>query len=271
MGATRRRALLVLACLVAIGVVALLVAYAGRSHLEAPVVQGVNCPDPYRATIGSLALPVAFDGGRVRLSNPPSHPAPAVSRATALVDFESSAEIAGVHSCVGFGLASLTLTPTGTGFDSQVHRLTWVGIAHNQPLPCGAATGARSSRSVSAAVDVVLIDAEETGWVDIYTTRSLSCSGVAYGPTLTAAHQVVSVPFETTIRDGGYYVYYIEPTCSDRGLPQSDGPLPSTIVEIDVAVPFGTCASTHLWTVQPRMGVAGPVRVPVGPKVVLEP
>ena len=264
---------MVLTSLITIGVVVSLVIYAVHSQVKTSAVQDSSCPDLYPGTVDSLPLPSVLDGGRVRLSSPPPHTAPVVSRATALVDFGSSAEIAGVHSCVGFGLANLTLEPTGSGFDARVDRLTWVGIAHNEPLRCaeGARTAKSASRTVPAAVDVVLIDAQEPGWVDIYTTRSLRCDGVATGPTLTTAHQVVSVPFETTMRAGGYYVYYVEPNCADRGSVRSDGPLPSAIAEVDVAVPFGPCATAHLWTVQPPLGVAGPVGVAVGPKAVLQP
>jgi hypothetical protein len=269
-----RRAIKVLAGMVAASIIATLIAYGSRSDHRAPTLPQDQCPAEAashsdRPAIGPLPLPMTFDGGALIVRDLSDSPAPAVPRAQALVDFETTAEVAGVHSCVGFGLASVSLK-SRRGLSPRINRLTWVGIAHSESAQCPGGQLRGSLASVAVPVDVVLIDAEVRDVVDVYASGGISCDGTSYPPTLTAARQVISIPFDMTIKGGAYYVSYVEPACTGHGTVQSDGPLAKAVTEIDVQIPFGGCSSVDPQTAASPRAQAGQVHAPTGPTIVLE-
>jgi hypothetical protein len=265
---TGRGAIRLLAGIVVACVVASLVVYASRSSHERATANdqcaSVTAFDSHLAIIGTLPVPITLDSGALQVREFSRGAVPAVPRLAALMDFESTAEVAGVHSCVGFGLARVTIAAR-MGLTPRVNRLTWVGIAHSESAGC---RGGLSN--VAVPIDVVLVDAERVGVVDVYATGGVSCDGTAYQPTLTAARQVVSVPFTTTIKGEAYYVTYVEPTCTGRETVQRDGPLTHAVTEIDIQIPFNSCLNAN----QPIPALPRPatahLHAPTGPKVVLQ-
>jgi hypothetical protein len=270
---TGRRAVRLLAGIVAACVIASVAVYASRSSHERATAMN-QCPsatmfDSHRPGIGPLPVPITFDSGALSVRGPSDGAVPAVPRASALMDFESTAEVAGVHSCVGFGLARVTITAR-SGLTSRVNRLTWVGIAHSESAGCPRGQLPGGLLSVAVPVDVVLVDAQRLGVVDVYATGGVSCAGTAYQPTLTAARQVISVPFTTTIEGEAYYVTYVEPTCTGRGAVQHDGPLTQAVTEIDIQIPFDSCLSSNQALTSPPDSATAHLHAPTGPKVVLQ-
>jgi hypothetical protein len=238
---------------------------------------GVRCSDAQPASAGRgasspLDLPFDLDDGRL-VAAAPVHPDRAmVSADLARAEFRSTAEVAGPHPCVGFGLAMVTTRPSTVGTGSPA-RLAWVGVVEGVALGCPIITDDTYVVGVPQPVRVVIIDAADPGSVRVYTSRGSYCGFPPTGPSLAAAHQVLSVPFELVNLE---VVAYDMPACGARFDDADFSGSPGTgdlVAWVHVSVPFARshCRVRH---VVETWGVSNDVALnaehaPPGPVAVL--
>ena len=192
-----------------------------------------------------LRLPFDLDQGRLVVSQPDRGHQLTVSADTARTEFLSTAEVAGPHSCLAFGLAEVATRPN-TVEPGPPPRLAWVGLASAVIIACPVITD-DSDEDHPEPVRVVIIDAGDPTSVSVYTSRGSHCGAPAVGPTLAPAHQVVSVPFQLVNLE---VIAYDMPSCGQRfeDGDYSGSPGTGTLIAcVHVAVPFdrGSCSSRH--------------------------
>src|SRR5438309_5804801 len=144
--------------------------------------------------IGTLRFPLVLDGGRLTAAPPAPDEHAGVSASLALQEFESTAEVAGIHECTTFGLARVTTKVLDTTGVRSESRLAWLGVAEGHFLSCPLILG--DAVVEPEPVTVVIVDTANHQRVDVYTSTGSHCARPLAGPTLGPAHHVLSVPFQ---------------------------------------------------------------------------
>lgn len=224
----------------------------GPSAFRAQTFPGVHCSTTLPAAgagtgLGPLELPFQLDQGRLAISSAGRQSAPAVSAELARFEFLSTAEIAGPHRCVGFGLASVSTRPTTVGPASPL-RLAWVGVVAGTLVHCPIIT-VDTVEQQPQPLQVIIIDGADPHSVSVYTSRGSYCGQPLVGPSIAPAHQVVSVPFELVNLE---IIAYDMPACGARiqDVDQSGSQTTHDLtVWVHVSVPFdsrGCAAPRHV-------------------------
>lgn len=197
--------------------------------------------------IDRLDLPFDLDHGRLVVAQPVRPERTLVPAALARTEFLSTAEVAGGHPCVGFGLAMVTTRPSPVGTSTPSH-LAWVGLAEGAASVCPIITDDSYVVGAPLPVQVVIIDAANPRSVLVYTSPGSYCGLPPTGPSLVPAHQVVSVPFEVVNLE---VVAYGRPACASRYMDADYAGSKQTgdlVAWVHVSVPFehGGCGVRHV-------------------------
>ena len=178
------------------------------------------------------------------------------AKAAALFAATSAVQGSRAHAILGYGLVTLTgsLLPAST--PPLDRRGAWVGITWGGVTHCPAETvppkGSSSSRaSYRQIFTAVVIYGQGGDGAIVYTSRGTPpCGGQMTGPTVTAAREVLSVPWQqtTSLHNGSVRVAYQAPSCATLFSTAGNGNMRTGkfTLTVEVTVPFDhtSCRTT---------------------------
>lgn len=155
-------------------------------------------PGPGSVRAGRFAVPVALDGGALRVDPPPPGLRPTVPRSTAAAEIWASPAVQGSRSGAVLGLGLVTLRRSAVGVPRVTRAPAWVGFAWGGVTSCPAMTAppspAPSLPSGGYVAVAVMAGASRPGGFT-YTARSSICGEPPHGPRVAPATHVVSIPW----------------------------------------------------------------------------
>ena len=171
--------------------------------------------------------------------------------------FAATSAVQGSHAqaILGYGLVTLSGSTLPGGTSPLDRRGAWVGITWGGATSCPAATvppgGSSSSRaSYRQIFTAVVIYGQGGDGAIVYTSRGTPCGGPPTGPTVTAAREVLSVPWQQTtpLHNGSVRVTYRAPSCATLFSTASGGNMGTGkfTLTVEVTVPFdhASCRTT---------------------------
>jgi hypothetical protein len=213
-------------------------------------------PVPGDVSGGRFTHPAALDDGGLVVTPLPATEQPPLGESTAQVLFGSDTLIRGTPhrgQIFGFGLVTVrsTLTP---GLSATP---AWVGAAWGGGVSCLNSTPSTTAPSSSGGVmptpgyTAVIILGTGTKVLN-YTSRTSVCGYPPTGPSVTAASQIVSIPWQLVSFTSSTVSYrYQLPACLPvSALPDVsiDGTLGgAATLMLEVAVPYDLGACPQLW------------------------
>jgi hypothetical protein len=248
---------------------------ASRAPTQVPTrAQAATPPDASSVMDGRFVQPVELDGGTLRVDPPGAGLASTVSEADAARAIWASSTFSGHRTGVlGFGVVTISLSPSGPGAPSVTALPAWVGfgsaVAASCPMetvPTGVTTTVPALPSSGDAA-VVLGDGDVS--LLAYTARTSICGFAPTGPSYGTADEVESVPWTEVgpLHDGSLTVQAQIPGCGAYQGASSGGTRSTWTVSILALVPLtdeGCTGSSVTETLS-----TGPVDAPGAPPPVV--
>lgn len=218
-------------------------------------------PSPSAVASGRYVQVVAMSGLQV---SPPAagitteHLGLTWSQAATLFEATSAVQGSHAHAIFGYGLATLEGSRRPAGTPPLRRREAWVGITWGGTTHCPAETTKPGSPSTSSGsrrqiyTSVVIYGDHGDGAI-VYTSRGAPpCGGTMQGPTVEAAKEVLSVPWQqkTTVHAGAIGVSYRAPACATLFSTAGNGNLHTGqfSLDVEVTVPFDHAACRAIQT-----------------------
>ncbi len=223
-------------------------------HVVAPAASA-PAPSPSAVASGRYVQIVAMSG--LQVSPPPlttttEHLGLTWSQAATLFEATSAVQGSHAHAIFGYGLATLEGSRRPAGTPPLRRRGAWVGITWGGTTHCPAETTKPGSASTSSGsrrqiyTSVVIYGDHGDGAI-VYTSRGAPpCGGPMQGPTVEAAKEVLSVPWQqkTPVHAGAIGISYRAPACATLFSTAGHGNLHTGqfSLDVEVTVPFDHAA-----------------------------
>ncbi len=242
----------------ALGLAACGPAGAGVAYVTSPAVSA-SSPSASAVAGGRYTKIVAMSGLQV---SPPTTSATSehlgLTWAQAATAFAATSAVQGSHAqaILGYGLVTLSGSTLPGGTSPLDRRGAWVGITWGETTSCPAAAVPPAGSSTSRAsyhqiFTAVVIYGQGGDGAIVYTSRGTpSCGGPQTGPTVTAAREVLSMPWQQTtpLHNGSVRVSYQAPSCATLFSTASSGNMGvgKYILTVEATEPFdhASCPTT---------------------------
>ncbi len=231
---------------------------AGVAHVVSPAVSAPG-PSPSAVAGGRYTTIVEMSGLQVSppaTSTASEHLGLTWSQAAALFAATSAVQGSHAQAILGYGLVTVSGSTLLAGTPRLVRRAAWVGITWGGITSCPAATVPPRSPSPSTAsyrqiFTAVVIYGQGGAGAIVYRSRGTPpCGGPMTGPSITAARDVVSVPWQqtTSLHGGSVRVSYQAPSCATLFSTAASGNTGTgkLTLTVELTVPFdhASCRTT---------------------------
>jgi hypothetical protein len=195
---------------------------------------------------------------------PTANDRPTISENDAATEIWASSVFTGYHQVeMGFGIATVALPVAGVPTVTELP--AWVGFAMANAISCPSGTVPTGPTTTVQAPPTpgyaAVILGAATGRPGVaYVSRGAMCSGPPTGPTVSAAREVVSVPWAATGPESGGQIAVLAsvPTCGTLAGAEGGGNSTSMTWTVTAVVPDAQLGCTGTRSVEWTLGVSLP-------------
>jgi hypothetical protein len=220
-------------------------------------------PTPAAVDGGRFVAPVELDDGTLLVEPPTADEQPTISEAQAATEIWASSAFTGYHQgFLAYGVVTITMSAPGVPTVTSLP--AWVGFAMGNAASCPAMTAPTRPTTTeqpapTPGYSAVVIGAGSGVPAVAYRARGALCGAPPTGPTVSAASEVLSVPWVATgplVPNSPAVLQVTLPSCGALNGYEAEGSPSSFTITVPAVVPDdrSTCQGTKTGTVTVQIG-----------------